>query len=356
MTRKSLLFLAGLFSVLTSFAGKLPGSGWADQQVQGDSDTTLQKADTTLQQSTTIAETGKKSIQLAEPVNSVNELNRLNPLAIGYVQNYSNKYGGFTREIRDRGRPYLDLIDIILTQHQLPRELKYLALIESELKVNAYSYAGAVGPWQLMPETARNLGLKVNRYVDERRDYYKSTHAACKYLKTLYDLYGDWLLVIAAYNSGPGGVNSAIRRSGSRDFWRLQRFLPAQSQGHVKRFVAVHFILEGKGSVVTATREEAPNWLQAPPLSAEETAGSSVQPISGRYNSVVIVKYLGMDISQFNRLNPEFDKSIATNGNYSLRLPDEKWELFMARKPEILNESVQMLLSQATVSPEAAQR
>ena len=100
------------------------------------------------------------------------------------------------------------MIDAVLVKHGLPKELKYLAVIESQLKSNARSWAGAVGPWQFMPATGRIMGLKVNRRVDERRDIYKSTHAASRYLTSLYSLYGDWLLVIAAYNGGPGKVNS----------------------------------------------------------------------------------------------------------------------------------------------------
>jgi membrane-bound lytic murein transglycosylase D len=235
-------------------------------------------------------------------------------------------------------------MDAVLVQQNLPRELKYLAIVESDLKSNAYSAAGAVGPWQLMPETARNMGLKIGRNYDERRDYYKSTQAACKYLKSLYKLYGDWLLVVAAYNSGPGGVNSAIRRSGSRDFWILQRFLPAESQGHVKRFVAIHYVLEGRGSIVTATKAEAAHYMAAKELTPAEIAGTKVDSITGRYNSIVITKYLSMDIALFNRLNPDFDRVIGTDGTYPMRLPEDKWSIFMARKPEILNESMQLLL------------
>jgi membrane-bound lytic murein transglycosylase D len=108
--------------------------------------------------------------------------------------------------------------------------LKYLAVIESELKPTATSWVGAVGPWQLMPATARLLGLKVSHKVDERTNYQKSTHAAAIYLKDLYTEFGDWLLVIAAYNGGAGNVYSAIRKSGSRNFWKL-RIICLLSQG-----------------------------------------------------------------------------------------------------------------------------
>src|SRR5690606_30506303 len=116
--------------------------------------------------------------------------------------------------------------------------------IESNLKSNALSSAGARGPWQFMDYTAREYGLQVNRMIDDRIDYGKSTHAASKYLLSLYKDLKDWLLVIAAYNGGPGRVYSAIKRSGSRNFWDLQYYLPEESRNHVKKFIATHYIME----------------------------------------------------------------------------------------------------------------
>ena len=105
-----------------------------------------------------------------------------------------------------------------------------------------------------MPATARALGLKVSKRSDERVDYQKSTHAAARHLKDLYNEFGDWLLVIAAYNGGSGNVYSAIRKSGSRNFWNLQYYLPAESRTHVKKFIGTHYIFEGQGGVTTLTK------------------------------------------------------------------------------------------------------
>lgn len=274
---------------------------------------------------------------------------QLNPLAISFVEDYVEKFGDKIEKIKHSGKPYLDMMENILTQHGLPTELKYLAIIESNLKSNARSWAGAVGPWQFMPATARNMGLKVGNNYDERKDFYKSTHAASRYLNELFAIYGDWLLVIAAYNGGAGRVNSAIKKSGSRDFWTLQRYLPAESKNHVKKFIATHYILEGGyGGITTATKEEAKNLTAAvtvTSLTTEETVNLKTQSISGRYNSLVIAKHITMDIAAFNRLNPDFDKLIATGSNYELRLPNEKISVFLAKKPEILNESMQLLLN-----------
>jgi membrane-bound lytic murein transglycosylase D len=129
-------------------------------------------------------------------------------------------------------------------------------VIESELNTKALSHVGARGAWQLMPGTARLLSLKITKKYDERTHFYKSTVAAAKYLRDLHSIFNDWLLVIASYNSGPGKVFDAIKKSGSRNFWKLQYFLPAETRGHVKRFIATHYYFEGKGSVTTLTREE----------------------------------------------------------------------------------------------------
>jgi membrane-bound lytic murein transglycosylase D len=273
---------------------------------------------------------------------------QLNPMAVSFVEDYVEKFGDKIENIKEWGKPYLDMMETILVQHGLPKELKYLAVIESNLKSNARSWVGAVGPWQFMPATARNMGLKVGSKYDERKDFNKSTQAASKYLADLFSIYGDWLLVIAAYNGGTGNVNSAIRKSGSRDFWTLQRYLPTESKNHVKKFIATHYIMEGgRGGITTATREEAKNIIASTNISLTpgETANTKTQSISGRYNSSVITKHITMDIVVFNKLNPNFDRLIAAGNNYELRLPNDQMDMFLSKKPDILNESMQLLLN-----------
>jgi len=283
----------------------------------------------------------------AEGLNSV----QLNPRAVTFVEDYMLKNKKSLEKLKDWGRPYFDLIDAVLNYHGLPRELKYLAVIESYLKTYAVSWAGAVGPWQFMPGTGRRMGLKVNEYIDERTDYYKSTHAAAKYLSELYKTYNDWLLVIAAYNGGPGNVDVAIRKSKSKNFWDLQHYLPAESRDHVKKFIATHYIMEGDGGITTLTKDETEILKQASNvnpaaknLTEAEMTNSKVQAISGRYNSVVIAKHTLFSITEFNRYNPDFDKLITLNSKYELRLPADKMELFLAKRYDILNESIQILL------------
>ena len=295
--------------------------------------------------------TGFKDLFAGKPEEEGLSQVQLNPRAISFVEDYMAKNRKSLEKLKGWGRPYFDMIDAVLSYHALPRELKYLAVIESYLKTYAVSWAGAVGPWQFMPETGRRMGLKVNAYTDERTDYYKSTHAAAKYLSELYNIYNDWLLVIAAYNGGPGNVNAAIRKSKSKNFWDLQHFLPAESRDHVKKFIATHYVMEGDGGITTLTRDETDILKQASNvnpatknLSAAELTNSKVQAISGRYNSLVITKHITFSIVEFNRYNPDFDKLITHNGKYELRLPADKMELFMAKRYDILNESLQIML------------
>ncbi len=276
---------------------------------------------------------------------------QVNPNAEGYMQDYLKLHSNNLLKMKGWGQPYFNLIDNILSQYGLPKELKYLAVIESNLSPRATSWVGAGGPWQFMPYTARDYGLVVNYNIDERRDYYKSTHAAARYLLTLYSQMHDWLLVIAAYNGGPGRVFSAIKKSGSKNFWSLQYFLPAESRNHVKKFIATHYIMEGSGGVTTMPNLAGNNikggvnsFETKPELTEEELATVTTQSISGKYNSLVITKNLSMDIVQFNRYNPDFDNMMSINGNYDLRLPSDKMQLFLANKYVILNECVQLLL------------
>lgn len=301
---------------------------------------------------------------------------QVNPNAGGFVQDYMRKHGSYLQKMKGWGLPYFNLIENVLQQYGLPKELKYIAVIESNLSSDATSWVGAGGPWQFMPYTARDYGLVVNSYVDERRDYYKSTHAAARYLLSLYKQMHDWLLVMAAYNGGPGRVYSAIKKSGSRNFWDLQYYLPEESRTYVKRFIATHYIMEGTGGVTTnggygdisnmndfgfentdgntfttyGTGTKGKNPFDAKPkLTSEELVDVEVLPLSGRFNSMIIAKNLTMNIAEFNHYNPGFDAGLKTNGSFDLRLPPEKMQLFVANKYQILNESVQVLLGSASI-------
>ena len=166
---------------------------------------------------------------------------QLNNNAVKFVKAYlkKNKYG--LTQLKKHSKSSFAIINSIFLKNNIPVELKYLAVIESGLKSNLINSCGAAGIWQLMPSTAHELGLKIAAGNDERLHIYKSTKAITKYLKQLYEQYNDWLLVIAAYNSGPLYVNRAIRLSGSHDFWELQNWLPAETKNHVKKFVSIQY-------------------------------------------------------------------------------------------------------------------
>ena len=187
----------------------------------------------------------------------------LNSQATKFVKDYVKKNSNSLSKIKERSNNYFTVMNSVFSSYNLPLQLKYLAVIESELNLKAVSHVGAVGLWQLMPSTAKMLGLKVTRKYDERHLCYKSTKAAAKYLNDLYGEFGDWLLVIAAYNSGPGPVYAAIKKSGSRNFWRLQQYLPAETKLHVKRFIGTQYYFEGEGSITTLTKAEAEEHLKA---------------------------------------------------------------------------------------------
>lgn len=279
---------------------------------------------------------------------------QVNPYAENYMQDYLQAHGSYLQKMKGPSLPYFNLIDNVLSRYGLPKELKYLAVIESDLKPQATSWVGARGPWQFMSYTAKDYGLQVNSYTDERTDYYKSTDAAARYLLSLYKDLKDWLLVIAAYNGGPGRVYDAIRKSGSRNFWALQYYLPTESRNHVKKFIATHFIMEAAPGATgvdfkSIGQGDNPTGI-TPVLSAEESANTEVLNISGKYNSLIIAKNLAMDINEFNRLNPGFDNMMASGSPYDLRLSGDKMDLFVRNKYIILNECVQALLSDVDTS------
>ena len=139
---------------------------------------------------------------------------------------------------------YFPIFENALQKYELPSELKYLACIESALRQNAYSPARAAGLWQFIPATGIMQGLEVNSYIDERYDLYKSTEAACKFLKKLYNKFGDWHLAIAAYNCGPGNIDKAITRSGGhRTFWEIYNYLPQETRAYVPFFIAATYVM-----------------------------------------------------------------------------------------------------------------
>ena len=180
------------------------------------------------------------------------ELDKRTPIDVGYNENlasvinyYLSKDEAYFQRIFSLGDFYFPMIESALVKRSLPLELKYLAVVESALNPQAKSHAGAVGLWQFMYQTGKAYGLEVNSYQDERMQPELATDAATEYLKDLYRIFDDWNLALAAYNSGPGNVNKAIRRSGGNtDFWDIKYFLPRETSGYVPSFLAIMYLFE----------------------------------------------------------------------------------------------------------------
>jgi membrane-bound lytic murein transglycosylase D len=296
-------------------------------------------------------DTADSSKQNLNSTESLKDLITLNPKAVSFVQQYTQKQTKEYERMKVWGKPYFDMYDNILAQYGIPKEMKYLSVIESNLQPGTISWAGAVGPWQLMDYEGKRYGLRMGRGVDERMDFYKSTHAACKLIKELHEEFGDWLLVLAAYNGGVGRVKQCIKKANSRDFWDLQYYLPEETRNHVKKFIGTHYIFEGGGGITTMTAAETEKYrLQlnsqvTVQLTEEEIKNTSIVEVKGRYLSGVLTNYLLMDIDQFNKWNPGFDKALAEGKKYSLRLSKERAVVFQAKKSEILLESIRTLLN-----------
>lgn len=279
----------------------------------------------------------------------------LNPQAVSFVQEYIRKRGDELRNLKSWGKPYLDLYDKILTSYGIPKEMKYLSVIESHLTPKLVSWAGAAGPWQIMPDEAKRFGLRLGAN-DERMDFAKSTRAAALLMKELYGVFGDWLLVVAAYNGGVHRVKEAIRKTGSKNFWDLQYDLPEETRNHVKKFIGTHYIFEGTGGWTTMTAEEAQAQKATVingnefPLTNEEIDNSILVEVSGRYNATVVTNALGIELDKFYKWNPAFEKTLGEGKKYSMRLMKDKAAQFELRKNELLMESMKALLEGATVS------
>lgn len=260
-----------------------------------------------------------------------------------FIEHY---YLNNNKHLQDiQSNPYFATMTKVLQRFGVPSDLKYLAVIESGLNTQARSYAGAVGTWQLMASTARLLGLTVNGQRDDRKDLYKSTVAAAKYLSQLHAMFGNWMLVVAAYNCGPGRMQDAISTSGSTNFWQLKNHLPQQSRRHVMKFLATTYIMK-----------RFANFFGVENKAIQLGSGKSIsfapinQPLasiklSGKYSLAVIAKYISMDMMQLEQLNPGLLKHLSENFSktHYLYLPADKMILFKANQNPILNESIALM-------------
>ncbi len=230
-----------------------------------------------------------------------------------YIDLYAYKKRDLTSRVMGLSELYFPLFEEILDRERLPLELKYLAIVESALNPTAVSRVGATGLWQFMYNTGKIYGLKINSYYDERRDPVRSTEAACQYFKDMYEIYGDWLLVIAAYNCGAGNVNKAIRRSGGKtDFWEIQHYLPRETRGYVPAFIAVCYAMHYNAEHFIFPVAPSYNYFEVDTVSVP--AGITLSRISDAID-------LPYDVLEY--LNPVYKRGMipAVENEAYLRLP-----------------------------------
>ena len=253
-----------------------------------------------------------------ERLNQMNEMSpfhlECNETTLKTIKFFVEKRRGFARVVLGRSKLYFDMFEEKLTKHGLPIELKYLSVIESGLRPQVKSRAGALGLWQFMYRTGRWMGLEENSYIDERMDPEKATEAACMYLKSLYGMYNDWNLALAAYNAGPGNVNKAIRRSGNKlTYWEVRPFLPRETQGYVPNFIAASYLLThyAEHNIIPAEATVTYNELDT-------------MCVKKGVHIATVAKLLEIDEEEIERLNPIYKKSyipIGVNRLYCITLP-----------------------------------
>ena len=265
----------------------------------------------------------------------LNELNARTPFNVEYnpelesvIKSYlKNRHESMTR-LMALSDYYFPLFEEVLDKYDLPLEIKYLAIVESALKPRAKSRVGATGLWQFMFGTGKEYNLDVSSYVDERMDPIKATEASAQYLAKLYKIFGDWDLALASYNSGPGNVTKAIRRSGGyTNYWNIRPFLPRETAGYLPAFLATMYIFEfADKHDFTPVRPEYTYF---------ETDTVMVKQLIGLDHVAEVMK-VDTEVLQF--LNPAYKLDVipfVKNENYTLRLPLDKIGTFVTHEDAI---------------------
>lgn len=265
------------------------------------------------------------SLNMYTPINLT-----FNKVVKRYIELYSVKRRGLSSRLLGLAHFYFPLFESQLDKYNLPLELKYLAIVESALHPTAGSHAGAKGLWQFMYYTGKQYGLEVNSFVDDRYDPLRSTEAACKYLSDLYGIYGDWSLALAAYNSGPGNVNRAIRYAGGvKSYWAAWPYLPRETRGYVPAFFAVTYVMNY--SAEHNLYPVDPGYLYQEVDTVRVKDVLSFEQISEKF---------GLDIETIRFLNPRYKQGIipANDGKkHYARLPYKTATAFLESGGDIYN-------------------
>ena len=250
-----------------------------------------------------------------------------NPIVRGYIARYTNPRYGTISRILGLSQYYFPLIEEELIKAGLPVELRALPIIESALNPTAVSRMGAAGLWQFMPSTGKLYGLEVNSLIDERYDPVLATRAACRYLKDMYAVFGDWMLAIASYNCGPGNVNKAIARSGGgKTFWEIYDYLPRETRGYVPAFIGATY-------AYAYHRQHDIEPQPAPiPLSVDTIR------IDRLLHLQQIASTIDLPLETLRLLNPQYKLDIvpATTKSYTLVLPQRSVSQYIAHEKEIM--------------------
>ncbi|MDR2470329.1 MAG: LysM peptidoglycan-binding domain-containing protein [Tannerella sp.] len=259
-----------------------------------------------------------------------------NPMVRKCIDLYAGRRRDLMRYVMGMADVYFPIFEQILDQYGLPLELKYLAVVESALNPKALSRVGAAGLWQFMLPTGKIYGLEINSLIDERLDVHKATHAACRYFQEMYEVYGDWHYVLAAYNCGPGSVDKAIRRSGGKtNFWDIFPYLPRETRSYVPLFIAVSYVM---------TYHCEHNLC---PIRTTLSSASDTLTIHRMLHLRQVAEALNVDFEQISMLNPQYKREIIP-GNImpsALKLPVEAVRTFIDREDSVYLHRVEELLA-----------
>lgn len=248
-----------------------------------------------------------------------------NPHVKGFIELYAVRKRELVSRVMGLSQLYYPMFEEVFDKHNIPLELKHLAVIESALNPNARSRCGATGLWQFMYPTGKMYGLNVNSYIDERSDVYKATEAAAEYLKSLYNMFGDWQMVLAAYNAGPGTISKAIRRSGGKKtYWEIRPFLPLETQAYVPAFIAANYVM---------TYPTEHNIYASMPRKTYFEVDTAVVKEPMTFNQ--IANALDVTVDEVAYFNPQYRKSEIPAGGFSLTLPKSKIGTFLSNEADI---------------------
>ena len=262
-----------------------------------------------------------------------------NDIVKNYIIKYSEKMPSSIGKILGLCEYYMPIFQEIFNQYDMPEELRAMAVIESAMNPLAVSRVGAKGMWQFMYSTAKNYGLHIDSFVDERLDPIKSAHAAAQYLQDAYDIFGDWNLAIAAYNCGAGNVNKAIRRSGSRAFWDIWPYLPRETRGYVPAFV---------GALYTMNYYKEHGIR---PVSVETPAHVDTMHINKMLHLKQVSELTGTPLQDLKNLNPQYRHEIIPGNDrqYILRIPYTYTNAFIENEDSLYRHKADVYFNPVTI-------